>query len=108
MRKVTTKVDVFSFGIIAMELITRRRPTGLTGEDQLPITLRQLVQKALDNSSKGLSEILDPYLAANASKKQDAMEALLDLALSCTCPDPQDRPNMEEVLSTLSRISKMA
>ncbi|KAL0328957.1 UNVERIFIED_CONTAM: LRR receptor-like serine/threonine-protein kinase FLS2 [Sesamum calycinum] len=107
MRKVTTKVDVFSFGIIVMELIAKTRPTGLTDEDGLPITLSQLVQQALQQGINRLYEILDPHLKSYDSKKQEALEGLLHLALSCTTPNPDDRPDMEQVLSSLSKIRKM-
>ncbi|KAL0321348.1 UNVERIFIED_CONTAM: LRR receptor-like serine/threonine-protein kinase FLS2 [Sesamum radiatum] len=97
MRKVTTKVDVFSFGIIVMELITKTRPTGLMDKDGLPITLSQLVQQALQQGINRLYEILDPHLKSYDSKKQEALEGLLHLALSCTSPDPDDRPDMEQI-----------
>lgn len=108
MRKVTTKVDVFSFGIIVMELLTKRRPTGLTAEDGSPITLSQLVQQALQHGISGLHQILDPQLTSYTSKKQEVLEGLLHLALSCSSPDPDNRPDMEEVLSSLSKIRKIA
>ncbi|KAG5040682.1 hypothetical protein JHK85_013158 [Glycine max] len=65
MRKVTTKADVFSFGIIVMEFLTKRRPTGLSEEDGLPITLREVVEKALANGIKQLANIVDPLLTWN-------------------------------------------
>nr|XP_016495461.1 PREDICTED: LRR receptor-like serine/threonine-protein kinase FLS2 [Nicotiana tabacum] len=107
MRKVTTKVDVFSFGVIVMEIITKRRPTGLTGADELPMTLHQIVQNAAANGINELIQIVDPNLASYVSKKQDVVEGLLKLALSCTSPDPEDRPDMEQVLSSLSKLRKM-
>ena len=106
MRKVTTKVDVFSFGIIVMEFITRKRPTGFTEEDELQITLPQLVFQALSRGINELIEIVDPDLNSNFSTKQGIIEQLLKLALCCTRMDPEERPNMNEVLSSLSRISK--
>lgn len=105
MRKVTTKVDVFSFGVIVMEFLTRRRPTGLSEEAGLPITLPQLVQKALANGTAKL--VLDPHLASSDSTKQRVVDELFTLSLSCTSQDPEDRPNMDEVLSSLSKISRM-
>lgn len=107
MRKVTTKVDVFSFGVIIMEIITKRRPTSLTGADELPMTLHQIVQNALANGINKLVQIVDPNLASYVSKKQDVVDGLLNLALSCTSPDPEDRPDMEQVLASLSKLSKM-
>lgn len=106
MRKVTTKVDVFSFGIIVMEFLTRRRPTALSEEDGLPITLPQIVQKALAKGIRRFLQVLDPHLASSDSKKQQVVEELFKLALSCTCQDPKDRPDMDEVLSSLSKISR--
>ncbi|KAK9267205.1 hypothetical protein L1049_009625 [Liquidambar formosana] len=107
MRKVTTEVDVFSFGVIAMEFLTKQRPTGLTEENGLPITLSQLIEKALADGVKRLLQVLDPTLASNVSKEQEEIiEDLLKLALSCTNPDPEDRPDMNEVLSSLLKLSK--
>ncbi|KAL7212601.1 hypothetical protein ACSBR2_015315 [Camellia fascicularis] len=106
MRKVTTKVDVFSFGIIVMELLTKRRPTGLTQEDGLSITLPQLVERALANGINRLLHVVDPLLASQVSKEQEMVEALLKLALSCTCTAPEDRPNIDEILSSILKLSK--
>ena len=105
MREVTTKVDVFSFGIILIELLTKRRPTGLKEEDGLPISLRQLVEKAIADGINGILKITDPTLAMNISKEQvQVLEELFKLALICTNPNPEDRTNMNEVLSTLLKL----
>lgn len=108
MRSVTEKVDVFSFGVIIMEVITKRRPTGLT-EEGLPITLRQLVQKAYSGGGiNSLMKIMDPHLTPYVKAKQELVEGLVTLALSCTNTEPEDRPNMEQVLSSLSKLSKLS
>ncbi|XWS19812.1 hypothetical protein CRYUN_Cryun31cG0048500 [Craigia yunnanensis] len=73
-RNVTTKVDDFSFGMVVMEFLTKRRPTGLMEEDGLPVSLRQLVEKVLASGIKGILQVLDPMLALNVSREQ--MEAL--------------------------------
>ncbi|KAI3800674.1 hypothetical protein L1987_28768 [Smallanthus sonchifolius] len=106
MRKVTTKVDVFSFGIIMMEFITTKRPTGLTEDDGIQMTLPQLIEQALSKETNELIEIVDPDLASDFSTKQGVVEQILQLALCCTRMDPDDRPNMKEVLSSLTKISK--
>ena len=107
MRNVTTKVDVFSFGVVVMEFLTKRRPTGLMEEDGLPVSLRQLVEKALASGTKGILQVLDPVLALNASKEQmEALEELFKLALFCTSPDPEERPNMNEALSFLLKLKE--
>ncbi|GJR98224.1 LRR receptor-like serine/threonine-protein kinase FLS2 [Tanacetum coccineum] len=106
MRKLTTKVDVFSFGIIVMEFITRKRPTGLTEVEGTQITLPQLVDRALSDGHNELIKIVDPYLLTNFSKNRVIVEQLLKLALSCTKMDPKDRPDMNQVMNSLSLISK--
>ncbi|GJT43735.1 LRR receptor-like serine/threonine-protein kinase FLS2 [Tanacetum coccineum] len=97
MRKKTTKIDVFSFGIIVMELLTSKRPTGLTEVEGVQITLPQLVDRALKNGMNELIDIVDPDLASNLSTKHGLIEQLLKLALSCTRTDSDDRPDMNEV-----------
>ncbi|CAJ1935854.1 unnamed protein product [Sphenostylis stenocarpa] len=95
MRKVTTKADVFSFGIIVMEVLTKRRPTGLSEEDGLSITLREVVAKALANGIEKLANIVDPLLYWNVTQDRDeGLPQLIKLSLCCTLPDPEHRPNM--------------
>ncbi|KAM7500651.1 hypothetical protein LguiA_025065 [Lonicera macranthoides] len=106
MRKATTNVDVFSFGVVVMEFLMGRRPTGLEEENGLPITLPQLVQKSLENGIGSVLQIIDPLLASNVSKNEGVVEDLLKLAFSCTCLVPKDRPDMDQVLSSLSKITK--
>ncbi|XP_076940248.1 LRR receptor-like serine/threonine-protein kinase FLS2 [Bidens hawaiensis] len=103
MRKVTTKVDVFSFGIILMEFMTGKRPTGLTEDDG---TLPQLIEHALSKGIDELIEIVDPVLASDIPTKHGVIKQILQLALSCTRADPDDRPDMNEILSSLTKISK--
>ena len=105
MRKVTTKADVFSFGIIVMEFLTKRRPTGLSEEEGLPITLREVVAKALANGIEQFVNIVDPLLTWNVTKEHDEVLAeLFKLSLCCTLPDPEHRPNTNEVLSALVKL----
>lgn len=106
MSKVTTKVDIFSFGIIVMEFLTKQRPTELAEEEGISTSLRQLVEKALENGINIHLQALDPMLALNFSKEQEEiLVKLFKLALFCTNTNPEDRPNIKDVLSTLQKIN---
>ena len=105
MSKVTTKVDVFSFGILVMEFLTKQRPTGFIEESGTPISLRQLVERALENGRDELIQIIDPELVLNVSKQEkETLEELLKLALLCTDSNPENRPNMKDVVTILSKL----
>ncbi|CAM8914778.1 unnamed protein product [Rhodiola kirilowii] len=110
MRKVTTKIDVFSFGVILMEILTKRRPTGLGDQNGSPYTLRQLVESVYvttDTMSNRLVDVVDPALVLNDLVEcEDAIHDVLKLALSCTWANPDARPNMDEVLSSLLKLRK--
>lgn len=107
MRKVTTKVDVFSFGIVLMEFFTRRRPTGAIVVDGVPLTLQQLVEKAFEGGTDGVLSIVDHDMELPTETEKEKAVGVLELALSCTRFDAEERPDMQEVLSTLLKLSEV-
>lgn len=106
MRSATTKVDVFSFGVVMMEMMTGRRPTGLVGEDGLPVTLQALVRESLTDDVK-LHGVVDPSLASSVTEEEvDVLMQLLKLAVACSSLHPEDRPDVNHVLTLLVKLSK--
>lgn len=58
-----------------------------------------------DKTSNKLVDVLDPALVIEESNV-DMIHDLLKLGLSCTWPNPDARPNMNEVLSSLLKFHK--
>ncbi|KAG0487133.1 hypothetical protein HPP92_009228 [Vanilla planifolia] len=97
MRRVTTKVDVFSFGIVMIEFFTGKRPTGLTVEDGVALTLNQLVERALVQGMHAVLAILDHRMEVAGEVEKEKAMGVMQLALSCTLASPEDRPDMEQI-----------
>nr|XP_027190723.1 probable LRR receptor-like serine/threonine-protein kinase At1g74360 isoform X4 [Cicer arietinum] len=84
--RATTKGDVYSFGVLIMELATGRR--AVDGSEEC------LVECV---SRKGLN-----YFGLVGDAKE--MFELLQVGVKCTNDSPQERPNMKEVLAMLIKI----
>nr|XP_016441111.1 PREDICTED: receptor-like kinase TMK3 [Nicotiana tabacum] len=99
--KVTTKIDVFSFGVVLMELVT-----GLAAlDEQRSEETRYLVEWFWQiKSNKGnLIASVDPALDA----KEDIHESICtmaELAGHCTARDPNHRPDMSHVVNVLGQL----
>jgi LRR receptor-like serine/threonine-protein kinase FLS2 len=107
MRTVSPKADVFSFGVLMMELFTKRRPTGTIEEDGVPLTLQQYVDNAVSRGLDGVLDVLDPDMKVVTEGDLSMAADVLSLALSCVAFEPADRPDMDSVLSTLLKMSKV-
>ncbi|KAK1292888.1 Receptor-like protein kinase HSL1 [Acorus calamus] len=93
--KATTKCDVYSFGIVLMELITGRKPTDVEFGENKNIT-SWVAWKVASNG--GAMDILDNRLSCLF---KDEMMQVLGIALRCTCTMPSLRPAMNEVVQLL-------
>ncbi|CAN1224877.1 LysM domain receptor-like kinase 4 [Linum grandiflorum] len=79
---VIPEIDVYAFGVVLTELITRKE----AGED----------------SESELCNFIDPSL--HPKQKMSFVLRMVRLVLMCLAKEPEDRPSMGEIVSSLSKI----
>ncbi|KAK4364770.1 hypothetical protein RND71_016128 [Anisodus tanguticus] len=101
--KVSTKGDVYSFGILLMETFTRKSPV-----DDLFVgdfTLKRLICQSLPNR---LVDVVDINLFSldeeNFTSKERCFRSIMELALECTNDLPEERISMEDANLQLKKI----
>ncbi|MBA0580936.1 hypothetical protein Gorai_023133, partial [Gossypium raimondii] len=115
--RLSVKADVFSFGVVVLELISGQRNSSFNldvdahsllewitraPELSFPNLSFGLLQRAYKLYKKGKSlEFMDPVLASSAVPEQVAM--CIQIGLLCTQGDPQLRPDMRRVVILLSK-----
>ncbi|KAJ8761192.1 hypothetical protein K2173_001248 [Erythroxylum novogranatense] len=97
--KPSQKWDIYSFGVILLELISGKSAMQ-TGSSEM--NLVQLVQLSIE--VKPLIEVLDPFLARDL-EKQGQMIAVLEIALACVQVNPDRRPPMRSVSDALDKLA---
>ncbi|XP_028789734.1 putative leucine-rich repeat receptor-like serine/threonine-protein kinase At2g24130 [Neltuma alba] len=103
----STKGDVYSFGILVLEMVTRKRPT----DDMFSrgLSLHQWVKIHYHGR---LENVIDPAVVT-ASRDQSeevkrmwevAVVELIELGILCTQESPSTRPSMLDVADDLDRL----
>ncbi|PRQ37507.1 putative protein kinase RLK-Pelle-LRR-XII-1 family [Rosa chinensis] len=102
---VSARGDIYSFGIMLMEIIVRKKPTDemFAGE----LTLRQWINASLPDSvlevvDAGLLSIEDETRDMNATVK--IILSILEIGLGCSEEVAQERINIKDVVPKLTKI----
>ncbi|XP_057782516.1 receptor-like serine/threonine-protein kinase NCRK [Salvia miltiorrhiza] len=100
--RASLKSDVFSFGVVLLELITGRKPihkSSNKGAESLVIW----ATARLHDSKRVIEELPDPHLQGKFEEEE--MQVMAYLAKECLLLDPDSRPTMSEVVQILSTIA---
>ncbi|KAH7866247.1 hypothetical protein Vadar_017613 [Vaccinium darrowii] len=100
---VSTSCDIYSFGIMMMEVFTSKKPTDEMFTSDL--SLSHWVSKALVN---GVTQAMDSRLIRkdeeNFFAEVNCVSSIFELALNCTAESPENRINIKDALAFLQKI----
>jgi len=104
--RVTTKADVFSFGVVLMELLTGRRAVDETQEEEDMYLVSWFTNRMRSKSEPLLRESLDANILANLDDEATfkSIVTVAELAGHCTAREPSQRPDMGHAVSVLRNL----
>ncbi|KAI3806930.1 hypothetical protein L1987_22848 [Smallanthus sonchifolius] len=105
----STKGDVYSFGVLVLEMVTRKRPTddmftqGLSLHKWVENHYHQHMEQVVDSS---LVRATRNQLPDVKKMWEVAIGELLEMGILCTQDSPSNRPTMLDVADDLGRLKR--
>ena len=94
--KPSAKWDVYSLGVLLLELVAGRALTGV-----------ELCQCAADEKAQAL-RLADPALRGEVEGREEAVASCLRLGAACCAMAPGKRPSIRDALQAIERIPDLA
>ncbi|PSS19508.1 Leucine-rich repeat receptor-like protein kinase [Actinidia chinensis var. chinensis] len=98
--EVNTKCDVYSFGVLMLELIMGKHPGDLISS----LSFSSLSSNSTSSSAKGilLKDVLDQRLPPPRNQVTEQLVVVSKLAFACLQSNPLSRPTMQQVAMKMS------
>ncbi|KAK9095678.1 hypothetical protein Scep_027147 [Stephania cephalantha] len=93
--RATERTDVFSFGVLMLEVLSGKRPTDSSFIEKGLNIVGWLNFLVAENRQR---EIVDPHCEG---MREESLDTLLAIAIQCVSSNPEDRPTMHRVVQVL-------
>ncbi|XP_010274212.1 PREDICTED: serine/threonine receptor-like kinase NFP [Nelumbo nucifera] len=103
---VTTKIDVFAFGVVLLELISGKEAINEEGK-LLWMELNAVMEGNEDEKERKLKAWMDSCLVEESGSKESVMNVMA-VAQACLQTNPSKRPNMVDIVYMLCKSDALS
>ncbi|KAF7808531.1 receptor protein kinase TMK1-like [Senna tora] len=103
--RVTTKVDVYSFGVILMEMVTGRRALDNSQPEENIHLVTWFRRMLINNKDDAFQEaMIDPTIEVSDQETRSSLSIVAELAGHCCASEPYQRPDMGHAVNVLAPL----